>query len=111
MNTEIWLDKKVNDNSIRSKYNRDYYPINEWHPDRIGLYYPDTTEFKLDPLTPKEAREDYGKYQVSIPPNTNRYHANLLFKQLVNYSEDNGFSILRSVDKYDFYDFCKKYST
>lgn len=53
----------------------------------------------------------YKEIDVLIPPNSNRYHANYLFKQLVDYCQANGVDYVNPNFKDIFYEFCCRYTT
>jgi hypothetical protein len=153
--TKVWLDSKVNDSSILTKYEQNedslpsyfnksvhlsnfqrYYNTNDGDVQASDKFY--TSLLKNIRETDKDSlKEDKQlnflnriteKYRetpginnenkdidILIPPNTNRHHTNFLFKQLVDYSDNNKFFYkiddkhVRLIDpnlKEAFYQFC-----
>lgn len=131
---ESWLNSKVDDKDME-KYNVNDYTIKPYNSQYEMSYYymSDDTDVKADNTTLKEYYDcnkcdQLGSYNdhVFIYPNTNRYHANLLFRQLIDYSHSNNLNyelcdeITFEIDKLDimdvslknsFYKFCYDNST
>lgn len=146
-----WLDSKVLDDEIPDKYSKTthnippylnryesddyfnrYYTKDDDDVKTADTFYPDlidnmlkvnpqdvhsSTQLKfLDSIT-----ERYESKKFLIPPNTNRHHTNFLFKNLVDYSDMNGYNyeildskgniiklpFLGNDIKTSFYKFCK----
>jgi hypothetical protein len=137
--TETWLNSLVKDPEVinscdpytcrlaqRKTVSTDidfYYTPNDSDiknsdQDWVDLLAPDTTDPKA--ITLKSYIETYNSKQILIKPNTNRFHANYIFKQLVDYCLVNKLTypydnisnkLLVEPDlKTEFYKFCKKYS-
>lgn len=113
MNTKIvdnWLDSKVgfifyNKKGIEQLSTKPYYS-----QDIKSKYYKDNdTDMKANILNDDlEAYNDH----IFIHPNTNRYHANMLFRQMVDFSENNKLPIKITPDMKDsFYKYCMNNST
>lgn len=106
---EKWLNSKVNDKTVSSKYEIDEYTIKPYdsHYDKNTYYTENDSDLKasetilyqlINNLTDEELNENTEISKLSpyadhilIRPNTNRYHANLLFRQLIDVSYDNNY--------------------
>jgi hypothetical protein len=140
---DIWLDEKVNDKYIDNKYYTTNYTLKPYtsHYD-FNTYYKDNdmdinaSNKKLYDCITNSSKNDLEDndfiYNLSlyidhllINPNTNRNHANTLFRQLIDYSFDNNFDynlfnynsneyeLINLMDvsmKKSFYKFCYDYS-
>lgn len=110
-----WLDSKVNDELVVGKYDVERYHIGqgEYNPDMFDRYYNkdsgdqdvaasdtsyitlvDTEKLHVKKLDDQlafidKSVERYEQESVLIPPHSNRWHANHLFKQLVDYCASN----------------------
>jgi|SaaInlStandDraft_4_1057021.scaffolds.fasta_scaffold01572_8 hypothetical protein len=110
---ERWLNKKTE--HMPYEYHRDILPPHPINPkEHYDYYYSnnDTDEKASDVFyinllnsikqsNPRELKRDkhlamintyierYGKKKILINPNTNRYHANHLFKNIIDYVETN----------------------
>lgn len=123
-----WLDSKVNDPEIRNKWENKYFigyentekyyyiesdilAHDECYAEIINEYKKMGTaaaveEIKSDPLLDHLNNiMVYSGINLLIPPNTNRYHANLLFNQMLDAS-----NIVDPEIKEKFYEFCKEYT-
>lgn len=121
-NKKTWLDKKVNDNTIRIGDIGDHVPIfRDYDPDNFDKYYRNgSSDMKFHN---SEVENGYNQRfnngaNINIPPNTNRYHANYLFQQLVENEGNGSYNLgneMVSLVTYDmkgaFYKFCEKYTT
>ena len=110
-----------------------YYTKNDEDIDTADTFYPNFIDHMRN-LNPEDLRNDeelkfldsiterYGKeHKFLIPPNTNRYHTNFLFKHLIDVSDNSGYNYetvdlndkvvrLPFIDKelkQSFYKFCK----
>lgn len=105
-----WLDSKVNDRMVMNKYQIDDNTLKPYysHYDKDCYYDNDNdndSDMKnndklsvqlIENLTVEELKQDkelakLDSYRdhILLHPNTNRYHANYLFRKLVDYSYDN----------------------
>lgn len=109
-NVEQWLNSKVNDTSISSQYEINEYTIRPYasHYDKITYYIENDSDLNanemilyqlIDNMTDKELSGDTKINKLSVymdhillRPNTNRYHANSLFRQLIDFSYDNNYN-------------------
>lgn len=88
----IWLDQKVRStNSINSTNRLPPEPYCSAYT-KDAYYSNLEKDSDLKYLT-KKSHPDRNLYQdhIFIDPNTNRYHANMLFRMMVDYSYDKGF--------------------
>jgi hypothetical protein len=134
-----WLYQKVNDRCITSKYSINDYQIlpdeTSYDFESFNYYYNlDETNYELnlkkyllnnknlsneDRVLSKYI-EKYDDLTVFIPPNTNYYHVNHLFKQIINVVDEFDMYYNISNDEvrpiFDinlkklFFEFCHKYS-
>ncbi|QKF94026.1 hypothetical protein QKU48_gp0568 [Fadolivirus algeromassiliense] len=104
-----WLDNKVSDHDIMSKYEIDEYTIRPYYSYyEMSTYYDENdSDMKksenmtlqyINNSTEEELEEDKELLKLSqyadhilLYPNTNRYHANSLFRQLIDYSYNNNY--------------------
>ena len=104
-----WLDKKVNDETILSKHEIDKYTIKPYqsHYDKDAYYVKNDPDIKSSDQIVHQLINDFGQNfiiedpklqnlvmyddHILLNPNTNRYHANLLFRKLVDFSFDNDY--------------------
>lgn len=114
---ETWLDSKVMDCDISSKYDISEYTLKPYHShyDKT-VYYEDDgndTDIKnndmvysaiINSISINELEDDIELKKISkyndhilLDPNTNRYHSNYLFRQLIDFAYDNKYA-------YDIYD-------
>jgi len=120
MNT--WLNKKVKDTEIETVYQDNNLPI-LFDPD----YYEYYTKYDLKSddgfitgmISLDRYVEVYKEGKVFIPPSSNRYHCNYLYKKIINftkknkmyYPHDNGYvNLFDKKFKRRFYNFCYKYT-
>ncbi len=111
---EEWLNSKVNDKSVSKHGFDDNTQVQYYSHYAEDVYYNDNdTDLRHDDksykgiistMTNQELTDDpvlgkIAKYvdHLLLYPNTNRYHANSLFRQLIDFSYDNKF-------EYDLYD-------
>ena len=117
-NIESWLDSKVNDPVITDIFDPNYLPtVYSRHPIHVNdyhLYYLDENDtdlraskrfmvyrdiepemenyvdkFRSNTRDEWNTHENENDKDVFIPPHSNRYHANLLFKRLMDYCVNN----------------------
>ena len=119
-----WLDQKVSDNTIEDVYESNNL-VNKYDSNSQFRYYASNdTDIKYKtPYDENDVVECYHNKQknniVFIPPSTNRYHTNHLFKNMVNkciknnysYSMENGGKVVNELlvtpeMKEQFYKFC-----
>jgi len=101
-----WLDSKVNDKDIWSKHEVDEHTIKPYtsHYDKSTYYTENDSDINASDKVFHQLIDDMGDdltedmelYKLSmyddhimLSPNTNRFHSNLLFRQLVDFSHDN----------------------
>jgi hypothetical protein len=129
-----WLDTKVSDPYIRDKFTVFKYTLPPYfaESDNFKTYYSITDD--QDVVACNKHYKNYGFYKhlddytdhnILIAPNTNRYHVNYLFKQLIDHcslnsmfveEEDNRgkIHVLALFDKNfkdKFYEFCYNNTT
>lgn len=132
-NTEKWLDSLVKDSEVIDAY-KPYscrLKTKQTVSDNFNFYYQeDDTDVKKNqqfylemfriPDTTKETKtirqlkdnvEYYDNREMLLKPNTNRFHANYLFKRLVDYCLENNLNyptgpMFNVGLKNDFYKFC-----
>lgn len=134
-----WLDSKVNDKDIWSKHEVDEYTIKPYksHYNKNAYYTENDSDVSAsdkvfhqliddmgDDLTEDMKLHKLSMYDdhIMLNPNTNRYHSNLLFRQLIDFSHDNNHEYAIYNTKYNehidvnlmdvslkesFYKFCK----
>jgi len=66
------------------KSDRDLYQIQGQYDDNTIQYMKERVERYINTNKPEHSKE------ILIPPNTYRYHANYLFKKIIDYVEHNG---------------------
>jgi len=112
---ENWLNNKVDDVTVTTKYDIDEHTITPYksHHEKDMYYTHNDTDIMahekglyqmINDVTDEELENDpqlenlilYDDH-ILLCPNTNRYHANSLFRQLVDFSHDNDYV-------YDTYD-------
>jgi hypothetical protein len=107
-----WLDSKVADKTVENKYEIDELTIKPYksHYGNYAYYGENDIDTKnmstsdkymfqlMGTMTDEELKEDMEIYKLSlyadhvlIRPNTNRYHANLLFRKLIDQAFDNDY--------------------
>lgn len=92
---EHWLNSKVNDKQL------DKFAINEYSLRPYRSHYDKTCYYKKDD-SDMEANNHYMQLDTGTPyndhiflyPNTNRYHANYLFRKMIDVSYDGEFNYL-----------------
>lgn len=93
-----WLDSKVYDNSIENKYEITEFTLKPYKSKyNKEIYYTENDEdceFLCDLKDNNNLQTELDNYDdhLFIPPNTNRYHTNSLFRQLIDFSIENEFS-------------------
>src|SRR5436190_12883302 len=100
-----WLDSKVNDITIKDKYeitNNNLNPYYGKYENELYFDGKDDTDIQANDIfylnlirnVNEKSLNELIKYidRVLIPPNTNRYHANQLYKKMVDYIIDNNFN-------------------
>ena len=106
METRKWLNSKVRDDTIKDIYEINEYTLSpyEGYFDDINYYSPNDDDLQNNAICCLENNEylidyvdSFKDIDILIPPNTNRFHCNTLFKQLVDYSIFNNY-------EYDIYD-------
>jgi len=112
-----WLESKIVDPCISSKYEVDNFYSNKNENKDFDKYYyyyyyqQDYTPEDPDLKSSDKFCEEIFNKDVFIHPGTNQYLTNYLFKKLVDYCEKNNFKYNDSflIDKYfknSFYKFC-----
>ncbi len=88
---DAWLDKKICEEPLLDPYYSAYTK---------DAYYKDSDSdcnFKnsINPIDPIDfANRNIYQDHIYIDPNTNRYHANMLFRMMVDYSYDHNFDYI-----------------
>lgn len=139
--TKFWLDSKVNDKTISNKYEVSDFSLTHYASNypKEAYYVDGDQDFDANDkfyynllINTNEGDVEEGLRQLYqyldhlfIPPNTNRYHANHLFRKMKDFSLENGFDykvyeptikkygLYNFIDAYlkeDFYKFCYQYS-
>ena len=132
---KIWLNDTVDDIFDREQYENtdDILPMyygkysldKYYHKNDYDLYANDINIQDTNNKFIDKYIDDYKDYQILIPPQTNRFHANQLFKKMIDCSIDNKFEykiydentnkyvsvpLIDTSIKNDFYKFCYKYT-
>jgi hypothetical protein len=126
INIEKWLDAKVNDEDILEYNEINEYTIPHYTSKyKKDVYYGTNDIDDVDSVYDVDSEMNNYMDHVLIYPNTNRYHANMLFRQLIDYSIDNNFmydiydaglnehksyTLLNKTFKESFYKFCYMHS-
>jgi hypothetical protein len=97
-----WLNSPIDDINITSKY--DNLNIKNSNKNKDFDKYYDVND--QDDLNSDKFCEDVFNKDIYIPPSTNRYLVNYLFKQLVNTCEKKNSKLITKTFKDDFYMFC-----
>jgi len=114
---ESWLNSKVNDQDVE-KYKVNEYTIKPYYSqyDMSNYYKPNDTDIKANSLNYDEKLSEYDDH-IFLYPNTNRYHANMLFRQLTDYAYNRNFdycdrkhNVMDISMKKSFYKFCHENS-
>jgi hypothetical protein len=120
---EIWLDSKVNDEDV-DMFSCNEYTVEPYYSvyEKSEYYNHNDSDTKSKLVSDNIDDPELEKYNdhLFIYPNTNRYHANMLFRQIIDFSLlnelyifDNTESMINIsdvIDKDSFYDFCYKNS-
>ena len=117
---EKWLDTKIKGNDLPRFY-ESIYTMDAYYKDKEKNKDIDLKNYNEIVILPEY--EDH----IYIDPTTNRYHANMLFRMLIDYAYENEFdyelhdpetksvylkfNLMDRELKKSFYDFCYKNST
>ena len=105
---EKWLNEKVNDKTL-DKYGINEYTIRPYSSKHeLYCYYKqnDSDMRANNALVQNDESSRLREYNdhILLYPNTNRYHANSLFRQLIDHSYDNNFDYELYNDETSKYD-------
>ena len=88
-----WLNSKVSDNTL-DKYTIDEYSLKPYDS-KYGeycYYTKDDSDMQMNDEIQQCDNDNVYNDHIFLYPNTNRYHVNYLFRQLVDLSYDNNFN-------------------
>lgn len=121
---EHWLNSKVNDEQL-DKFTTSEYSLRPYksHYDKTCYYKKNDSDMKANSKYMQLDEENIYNDHIFLYPNTNRYHANYLFRKMIDISYDENFnylfhdediqsnSLFNLMDvefKESFYEFCYK---